>query len=726
MSTVRIQIRRGESTDWESIDPVLADGELGIESDTNKVKVGNNGANWTDLPYLNVLPADLGNTLGDYVEIADVGNPGGPAQLDVDGNLLIPKSSIILEGSSADAYETTLTITNPTADRIITFPNASGTVALTSDIAELSQDAIDSALSVDTGMTKTYNDENNTLELGVDPAIFATVSSVDTAINGLQSQIDDDLPTIYATLTGANLTNASFDGTVTGLTKSMVDLANADNTSDLDKPISTDTQAALDLKAPIESPTFTGTVSGITSTMVGLGNVDNTSDADKPVSTAQQTALDGKLDSSTASTTYAPIASPTFTGTVSGITKTMVGLGNVENTSDGDKPISSATQTALDNKLDSSTASTTYAPIESPTFTGTVSGITATMVGLSNVENTSDADKPISDDTQAALDDKLDLAGGTMTGALTLSGAPSSSLHAATKQYVDNTASGVVAKPQVLGATTANIDATYSNGTLGVGATLTHNSNGEFPSTAGGATGWAVGKGILVKNQTNKAQNGRYFISDMGSPSTPYVLTRCGYCDEANEIPGAYIFVQAGTNAGTGWIQVVSDPATFVVGTDNIDVFQFSGSGTITAGTNISVSGNEVSVVATPSLSGVTFTDGTQTKEGVPSRTPIILVDDLVSSSPYTLDSISLRDSLIEVAAASAFTIIIPTNSAVAFPVGTSFDILQTGSGQVTIAGDSGVTVNATPGLKLRTEWSSCTLFKRSTDSWVVYGDLKA
>jgi hypothetical protein len=49
--------------------------------------------------------------------------------------------------------------------------------------------------------------------------------------------------------------------------------------------------------------------------MVGLGNVDNTSDANKPISTATQTALDLKLDSSTASTTYATIASPTFSGT---------------------------------------------------------------------------------------------------------------------------------------------------------------------------------------------------------------------------------------------------------------------------------------------------------------------------------------------------------------------------------------------------------------------------
>jgi hypothetical protein len=55
-------------------------------------------------------------------------------------------------------------------------------------------------------------------------------------------------------------------------------------------------ESDIALKAPIASPTFTGTVSGITKSMVGLGNVDNTSDTNKPISTATQTALDGKLD----------------------------------------------------------------------------------------------------------------------------------------------------------------------------------------------------------------------------------------------------------------------------------------------------------------------------------------------------------------------------------------------------------------------------------------------
>ena len=67
----------------------------------------------------------------------------------------------------------------------------------------------------------------------------------------------------------------------------MVGLGNADNTGDLSKPISTATQAALDTKAPVASPTFTGTVPGIAKAMVGLNNVDNTADASKPISSVQ-------------------------------------------------------------------------------------------------------------------------------------------------------------------------------------------------------------------------------------------------------------------------------------------------------------------------------------------------------------------------------------------------------------------------------------------------------
>ena len=182
---------------------------------------------------------------------------------------------------------------------------------------------------------------------------FNVTGNFSTTLNALTTT-NITLPSsgTLATLNGVEtLTNKTITSpqitSPTGLVKSDVGLSNVDNTTDLNKPISTATQIALDLKANTASPTFTGTVSGITKAMVGLGNVDNTSDLNKPISIATQNALDLKQD---VINQKADINSPSFTGTVSGITKAMIGLGNVDNTSDLNKPISTATQAALDLK----------------------------------------------------------------------------------------------------------------------------------------------------------------------------------------------------------------------------------------------------------------------------------------------------------------------------------------------------------------------------------------
>jgi hypothetical protein len=91
----------------------------------------------------------------------------------------------------------------------------------------------------------------------------------------------------------------------------------------------------------------------------------------------------------------------------------------------------------------------------------------------------------------------------------------------------------------------------------------------------------------------------------------------------------------------------------------------------------------------------------------------------------YTL-VLADKDKLIEMNVASANTVTIPTNTSVAFPIGSQITILQVGAGQTTLVAGSGVTVNATPGLKLRAQWSSVTLIKRGTDTWVALGDLQA
>ena len=463
MATIRIQVRRGTASQWTSTNPTLAAGEIGLETDTNKIKFGTGSTAWTALSYLSV-----------------------------------------------------------------------------GDIPEIAMDAINTALSLGSGLTKSYNDATDTISISLDTAVVATLSGTQT-------------------LTNKTLTSPVIN-TPTGITKSDVGLANVDNTTDASKPISTAAQTALDLKAPLASPTFTGTVAGVTKAHVGLGNVDNTSDSSKPISTATQTALDAKatnaalasheadttlihgiadtallatmdyvdeavgalsssvdtdfipvtdrgtlngvapLNSSVkidnvyltsdvvlkdetqtltnksltspaltgvptaptatagtnttqvATTAYtvaainalidgapgalntlnelaaavnddasyaaaiaseltskAPLASPSFSGTVSLPPTTSIGSVNGTAISylDG---VSSSIQTQINAK----------APLDSPTFTGTVVGIGKSMVGLGSVDNTSDAAKPISTATQTALDLKAALAAPTFTGAVSL------------------------------------------------------------------------------------------------------------------------------------------------------------------------------------------------------------------------------------------------------------------------------------------------------------------
>ena len=93
------------------------------------------------------------------------------------------------------------------------------------------------------------------------------------------------------------------------------------------------------------------------------------------------------------------------------------------------------------------------------------------------------------------------------------------------------------------------------------------------------------------------------------------------------------------------------------------------------------------------------------------------------SAGSYTL---LLTDSGKVLEISSAGTVLVPTNASVAFPVGAQIVILRTGVGAVNVVGDTGVTVNATPGLNLRAQWSSATLLKRATDTWVLMGDLSA
>lgn len=192
--------------------------------------------------------------------------------------------------------------------------------------------------------------------------------------------------------------------------------------------------------------------------------------------------------------------------------------------------------------------------------------------------------------TDNLVTNKLNKNGDTATGFITLHADPTAPMHAATKQYVDATASGLSVKASVRLATTLPLSATYDNGSAGVNATLTATANGALVVDGKNAV---LNDRILVRVQSFSKENGDYVVVQVGDAGTPFILRRNASMDEAAEINGGYFNVYDGnTLKATGWVLTVADPTTFVLGTHAITVNQFFGPGAYLAGAGMTISGN--------------------------------------------------------------------------------------------------------------------------------------
>ncbi len=379
-----IKIRRGTTTQWAASNRVLQLGELGLDTTLNKLKAGNGTTPWSSLAFLQA-DVDITELSQDAVATAFANGTHSNITVTYNDN----GNSISLATGPDVITQTSLsnTLTNPSTGYV-----SIADVGVADGVASLGPDAklIDSEIPAEvTRNTAVQTLTNKTIGLGTG---ITSAAGYDN-ISGFFGQ--NNIAIYQAGIDKGGRLNISSGGVITvansgiGYTSGIVTTSGGTRLiitvggNALSGTLAEFNAALTDGDFATESYVTTAVsnlVAAAPSTLNTLNELAEAINDDASFASTVTTALGNKLDSSTASTTYAPIASPTFTGTVSGVTKSMVGLGNVDNTADANKPVSTATQTALDLKLNLSEPSVDYYITNSGSGSYTVNGVSNGLI----------------------------------------------------------------------------------------------------------------------------------------------------------------------------------------------------------------------------------------------------------------------------------------------------------------------------------------------------------
>ena len=284
-------------------------------------------------------------------------------------------------------------------------------------------------------------------------------------------------------------------------------------------------------------------------------------------------------------------------------------------------------------------------------------------VGLGNVDNTADADKPISSATQSALNAKQ-------------------------ATLVSGTNIKTINGTSLLGS---------GDITISGGGGISDGDKGDITVSASGAT-WTIDNGVVTDAKL----------------STGIDAAKLGDGTVSN---AEFQYLNGVTSA----IQTQLDgkQATITGAATTIDTEDLTALRALVSDGSGKVAVSSVTSTELGYVSGVTSAVQTQ----VDSKTAKLITTNRQTAS-YTL-VLSDADKLIEMNVGSANNLTIPLNSSVAFPTGTQILLAQYGAGQTTIVATSGVTVRSNGGkLKLNVQYSGATLIKIGTDEWYLFGDI--
>ena len=731
MSTVRIQVRRGTASQWTSVNPILAAGEMGVESDTNLFKFGNGTSTWTALAYAN----------------------------------------------NSDVA-----------------------------IAEISQDAINNALSLGSGLTKTYNDGANSITITVDSNVVALKSYVDSAVTSLSNTVDSDyLPVSDRGTAGgvASLNNSALipDNQINeSFWATKLDVASLSSGLQIKGSVrvaSTANFAATRTAGTADASGGFGVGEILTASANGALSIDGIT-----VSVGDRVLLKNQTDAK-----QNGIYTVTNTGGASAAA-VLTRATDSDNSVDGEvrEGLFTFTQDGTANARDgyvlltegSRAGEIFQLGTDSLNFTQFTGAIPVTVgTGLTNYN-----DQIIVDFETVAQKSNLDTFISSTTTNFTNNTAALNSLDArldAAELDIDavelygprlTTAETDITAIKALNVTQTNniADLTSVNGTqsAAIAAIETKNTDQDTLLATHTADLAAKGTAITAIQSLNATQT-----SDITAINTSITSINTNLAPKASPTFTGTVVLPDTTSIGN----VDATEISYVNGvTSGIQAQIDSKLATATAAStyetisNVALKAPLADPTFTGTVSGVTKAHvglgdvdntsdsakpvstaqaaaiATAKSEALAEVTAVIAgapnalntLDELAAAlgddqnfaasvttsiagkvASYTtvtsktanfgVNDADFHDGWLDVDSTGDVTITVPadgTNS-LTYPVGTSFDIFRANTGNVTIAG-SGATVNGTPGLKLRARYSSATLFKRSANSWVLIGDLTA
>jgi hypothetical protein len=708
----RMQQRRGTAAQWTAANPILAAGEIGFETDTSKFKMGNGSSTWSALQYF-----------ANAAELAAIVD-GAPGLL----NTLNELAQSI--GDDPDFIGTVAAHTSDTtgvhgiADTALLATTAGVNSAIAISQLASAQDATSKANAAGlaasqdaTAAVSTHSADTTSVHGIADTSLLATTANVATAKSEAIAAAATDATTkvtgheadttsVHGIVDTAELATKTYAGglvtlAVSELTKSSVGLDQVNNTSDANKPVSTATGTAIttavsdhnadetnvhgiaDTAELVTQTQLTNAISGAEvdqSALAGVGlewnsGTDQFDVESTHITTATQTALNLK----------APLAGPTFTGTVT--------TGHV--------------LPATDITFDLGSPTKMWRDIYVGPGSLYVNGQKVLQTDAGDVVITADANENLALRTSGSGNIELDPTG---AGSVNIKGPL---VVEAGANFSSNDGNGIAfsngIKADSVASNTLNTDLSLSgNGT----GKVYLNDNAEVNGNL------VVGGNLTVSGTTTTVNSETISLADniidlnsnftTGTPTeNAGIKIKRGDSSDVqirwNESTDKWEFTNDGTNYSV--IAGLASPT-------------FTGTVTIPAGASISgfapLASPTFTGTVTVAAAGVAFTDGTQTKVGVPSVTTIATA---LAAGARTLAA-GEQDKFVPLAGAVVITL-----PATGYSTGQSIDFYQESSTGARFESTNGVV--GTPGLKFRTTNSVATALKTAS-GWLVFGDLSA